>query len=121
MVYWVPRPHILITEVRGFMSRDMALRIIAFTEPLYGRVDKLHSFHNWFAMDNYDSSCRIELTTWTLRHLADAVVHIGTGSKMVAMGVSVANLALGNLITVHSDIDALEAALAATPARVHST
>lgn len=53
----------------------------------------------------------MELTTWTLRHRAKTVIHIGTFSKLVAMGVSVANLAIGNLITVHQNLDALEAAL----------
>ena len=64
-------------------------------------------------MENYESSCRVELTAWVLGHRDRTSLHIGLRSRLVAMGVSVANLALGSLIQVHNDMRSLAAALAA--------
>lgn len=100
-----------MTEVRGFMTRDMAQLIIDCAEPLYARPGRVHGFHNWLAMDNYESVCRVELTAWVLSHREQSTLHIGLRSRMVAMGVAVANLALGSLIQVHNEPKQLEAAL----------
>jgi hypothetical protein len=113
IAYWELSPQIYLTEVRGYMTRDMARLIIERAEPLYARVARLHGFHNWLDMDNYESSCRVELTSWVLRHRSKTALHIGLRSRMVAMGVTVANLALGSLIQVHNDEQSLAAALAA--------
>lgn len=96
------------------MTQEMSSLIIERAEPLYAPDSKLHGFHNWLDMTNYDSVCRVELTAWVLRHRSQSTLHIGVRSRMVAMGVSVANLALGSLIHVYSTEDALEAALQST-------
>ena len=62
-------------------------------------------------MTGYESQCRIDLTNWVLRHRAQSRLYIGMKSKLVAMGVSVANLALGNRIESYSKEAELEAAL----------
>lgn len=114
LTFWQIAPHIYVTEVRGFLTEEMSNLLIERAEPLYASVRKLHGFHNWLDMSNYDSACRVELTAWVLRHRAQSALHIGLRSRMVAMGVSVANLALGSLIQVYPNADALEAALQAT-------
>lgn len=110
---WQLRPNVYASEVSGYMSAEMARLIIELADPLYGK-GTLHGFHNWLAMSNYDSSCRVELTAWVLKHRRESALHIGLVSRMVAMGVAVANLALGNLIHVYDDETALENALQAT-------
>ena len=113
IVYWVLAPRLYMTEVRGLMTQPMSQLLMKQAEPLYAIGGKVHGFHNWFAMDNYDSVCRVELTGWVLGHRAQTGLHIGLRSRMVAMGVAVANLALGSLIQVHNEPRALEEALEA--------
>ncbi len=98
------------TEVEGHLDYDMAQVIIKQVTPMYaqGAVD---GFHCWFAMTGYDSQARVELTNWVLRNRAGSRLFIGLQSRLVAMGVSVANLALGNMIQTFSTPQALEAAL----------
>jgi hypothetical protein len=117
--YWELAPRVYVTEVRGLMTQPMSQLIMKQAEPLYAIGSKVHGFHNWFAMDNYDSVCRVELTSWVLRHRAQTGLHIGLRSRMVAMGVAVANLALGSLIQVHNEPRALEEALEALLRRGH--
>ena len=71
-------------------------------------------------MANYDSACRLDLTAWILRRRKHSVVHIATASRLVSMGVTVANLAVGGLFHVHLTEAALELALAETLAHTSS-
>jgi hypothetical protein len=110
LTFWQLSAQIYATEMRGFMTQEMSNLIIERAEPLYVPGKKLHGFHNWIEMTNYDSSCRVELTAWVLRHRAQSALHIGLRSRMVAMGVAVANLALGSLIQIYANVDELETA-----------
>jgi hypothetical protein len=114
IAYWELAPRLYMTEVRGLMTQKMAHLIIDHAEPLYARPGRIHGFHNWLAMDNYESMCRVELTSWVLSHREYSTLHIGLRSRMVAMGVAVANLALGSLIQVYNEPEALEAVLLST-------
>jgi hypothetical protein len=75
------------------------------------RTGSVAGFHHSFGMTGYDSECRIELTNWVMSHRAQSRLFIGLRSKIVAMGVSVANLALGNVIQTHASPATLESAL----------
>lgn len=113
ILYWKLTPSVYVTEMQGLMTQPMSQLIIKQTEPLYAGGGKVLGFHNWFGMENYDSVCRVELTSWVLSHRAQSGLHIGVRSRMVAMGVAVANLALGSLIYIHNEPRALEEALSA--------
>jgi hypothetical protein len=91
--------------------------IMSRAEPLYGRGRKVYGFYNWLEMSNYETACRTELTVWSLHHKQESVVHIAVASRMVAMGVTVAKLALGTVIEVHNTLDQLESALKRTLSR----
>jgi hypothetical protein len=108
--FWSISPGLYATEVRGHLSVDMARHIVRYAEPLY-QQGVLSGFHNWLEMTGYDSQSRVLLTEWVLSHRDQTHLHIGVRSKIVAMGVSVANLALGNLIRTYSSSAAMEAAL----------
>lgn len=112
--YWELTPGVFLTEVRGFMTREMARLIIERAEPLFERQPRVHGFHNWLAMENYESACRVDLTAWVLRRHAQVTNQIAFTSRIVAMGVAVANLALGNVLRVHADETSLTAALRET-------
>src|SRR5689334_9955540 len=61
IAYWELRRNVYVTEVRGYLSRDMAQLIMDRADALYRPDTKVHGFHNWFAMDNYESSSRVDL------------------------------------------------------------
>jgi hypothetical protein len=65
-----------------------------------GRTTQLCDF---WGITSYDSDFRLEHTRWGQRHrpMIDAI-HILTQSKLVAMGVSVANLAMGGMFTSYT-------------------
>lgn len=109
--WWEVAPHIYATSMRGHMTRNMADLLMARADPMYAQVDKLHGIHDWLLMTGYETSCRTELTAWVLRNKPKSALHIGVTLPLVAMGVTVANLALGNLIQVQRDRRSLEQAM----------
>jgi hypothetical protein len=109
--WWEVAPHVYATCMRGHMTRDMSDLLMARADPMYAQVDKLHGIHDWLMMSGYDTTCRTELTAWVLRNKPKSALHIGVALPLVTMGVTVANLALGNLIQVHRDKRGLEQAM----------
>jgi hypothetical protein len=107
---WQVAPGVYASCVRGHLDAKMARLIIKVGEPLYA-LGPVAGFHDWLEMTGYESQSRVDLTKWVLSHREQSRLFIGVRSKLVAMGVSVANLALGNLIEVHSSARTLESAL----------
>lgn len=107
---WRVEHGVYASEVEGHLDAEMARLIREVAEPMYalGNVD---GFHNWLDMTSYATQARVELTEWVIRHRAKTQLVIGVRSKLVEMGVGVANLALGNLIRVRTSAEALEADL----------
>jgi hypothetical protein len=67
-------------------------------------VARAHIFFDAEAMSSYDSELRTGLTAAFLEERAKiAELHVLSASKLTAMGVSVANLALGGIITSHHE------------------
>jgi hypothetical protein len=115
IAYWEMGPQICLTKAHGYMTRDMGRLIIDRAGPLYERaVGQVHGFHNWLEMENYESACRVDLTNWALHHRSQSILHVGLRSRIVAMGVAVANVALGSVIKIYQTEEALAAALAET-------
>ncbi len=69
---------------------------------------------DWARITSYESEARVEILHWT-RARPDLApnIHVLVGSKLVAMGVSVANLALGNVFHTTSDRAEFERAVLA--------
>lgn len=107
---WQCAPNIYATRVVGHLSLELARTIIPYVDPLFAK-GRVLGFHDWFKMTGYDSASRNELTAWSLRNKALAQINIGSRSRIVNMGVSVASLALGeNVVRQFSDEAELEAA-----------
>lgn len=71
-----------------------------------------HVFLSAERLDGYDSGVRIGMTELILRHRRRiASVGVLVKSKLVAMGVSVANLALGGFIKSYNSRSSYEAAI----------
>lgn len=107
---WVIAPTLYVTMTTGYMEEAHADLLESYgLERIRKAPGKLTVFHDWFDMTGYESRCRQRLTSWSLarrQHFEE--VHLGVRSKLVAMGVQVANLALGGLITAHTDRTKLE-------------
>ncbi len=71
-----------------------------------------HYFYDLWDLQVYDSPVRVDLTNYH-RAVGLQSLHALTRSRVVAMGVAVANLALGNRITVHSGRESFDQRLAA--------
>ncbi len=72
-------------------------------EAILAEAGKIAVFYDFSEMPGYDSGLRVVWTQWLQAHLRSvAKIHIVVKSKMVAMGVSVANLALGGIIQTHA-------------------
>jgi hypothetical protein len=109
---WALSSHIYVTRCVGNMGDPHADLTIEYAEEMKRRAHGhgLIVFHDWLRMTGYAPGCRKRLTAWSLANLSCyASVHMALESKIVAMGVSVANLALGGIITTHSDLASLEA------------
>ncbi len=104
IVLWVvPRRGIVVTVARGHGSTE-------FAAPLIETIDSAVSqgvrefWDDWADVTSYDSPLRVQLTEWTkARPSIAAGLHILVGSKLIAMGVNLSNLALGNTFEVTSD------------------
>ncbi len=57
-------------------------------------------FFDFWDMPAYDSPLRVETQGWGAKHRAEMEVYLCTRSKLVSMGASVGNLALGGIIKV---------------------
>jgi hypothetical protein len=65
---------------------------------------------DFWDMATYDSGLRVQCTAWGVKHRADADFFVCTRSRIVLMGLAVANLATGGLLKVHEkrpEFDAL--------------
>jgi hypothetical protein len=88
----------------GFLQRELERRTdVSICGELSEK--RVEIFFEMGAMVNYHSDLRTRLTTHFASHRAKiASFHVHTRARLVAMGVSVANLALGELITMHAAI-----------------
>ncbi len=96
---WSPAPRVIVTSFSGYGSYAFAAVIkrdtMAFAEP--GTRSLL--FTDWYDMTGYDSAARVELTRWmSWMRPRISEFHLLVRSKIVAMGVAVANLALGGWV-----------------------
>jgi hypothetical protein len=108
---WAIRP-LLVIQVIGFGDGAFGPPIVAAFESLLPSAQSLNVFFDFFAMHNYDSTLR---TLLTQRFRADlpriASLDVCTDSKLVAMGVAVANLSLGGIIRLYRERAPLFSAL----------
>ncbi len=109
-----PRPGVLHYVVEGRLSTELVKRFIEFAEQ--SPSDTMRFFHDWWEVDGYDNPARYALTRWSLAHRKQLQsADILTRSKIVKMGVSVGNIALGGFAKLHHNPTSFrEALLAAT-------
>ena len=111
--FWTLAPNVYVTSVSGHMEEAHAEAFERYgAERLRQSPGKLCVFHDWIGMTGYDSVCRQRMTAWSVPRLSHyAEVHLAVRSKIVAMGVQVANIALRGIMRAHQDRLPLEVEL----------
>jgi phage protein D len=111
---WLPARGVVVPRARGYGD----LGIVRFYTARVDRVLlanpqlRMRAFHHWLDVDRFDSKARAHLRTWAdqqAKSLADA--HYLVSSRILAMAISAAALALGRNLVAHTDEEKFEAVL----------
>jgi hypothetical protein len=94
----------LETTVREHGGEDLVDIVTQRMDSVLRDGGRIVLFFDLGEMHSYDSAMRVRWTDWLKRHLSQVEsLDVVARSKLVAMGVAVANLALGGIITVHAE------------------
>ena len=105
----------IVIQFSGHLDLAHAQHMMAAVDRLRHTGRPVDAFNDWQAMESYDHEARLALTDWVRRiRPSFRSLHILQRSKIVSMGVSVANLALGGLLRAYTDRDSFQRALATT-------
>jgi hypothetical protein len=100
---WVPCPSLLVIAIQGHGHAEFATAILESHRTLRPQAP-VHLFADVEEMTTYDSRLRTELSAGFLPDRTRiAAFHVLLKSKLVAMGVSVANLALGGIVKITTE------------------
>lgn len=97
----------------GTMTLEHASAMMAYADSVIARngARTASTFHDWTKLAGYHSEARMALTAWLLkRRKFFSAVHLASRSRLVRMGVAVANVTLDGTIEHHDDIRSLQAA-----------
>jgi len=95
---------VVYEQVSGYLEKEIVGKITHPIDRLIGQGAKPIIFNDWWELSGYDSDARLKLTDWIFWIRGKIVgSHILVRSKIVSMGVSIANLALGGMLTVYTD------------------
>jgi hypothetical protein len=112
LTLWLPTESVLVGVMDGHMTPEQSDFMIAFIERQRGAVPTLWCYHDWLDMTGYESRCRSDLTTYMLRNRSWLHMHLAAKHPLVVMGITVANLALGEHMKLLRKREELQAALA---------
>jgi hypothetical protein len=94
---------VLEVSIRGHGKEEFGPLAIRRKQAVLADAGKIAIFYDFGSMPGYDSGLRVVWTQWFQAHLRSiAGIHIVVKSKIVAMGVSVVNLAVGGIIQTHT-------------------
>lgn len=119
----VVTPHVLLVTLEGYLEAATGHAIAATIDRrLEASRGRLHLFFDLERVVNYHSEVRTGLTRVLLaRRPKVASVQVLTRSKIVKMGVAVANLTLGDVVRTFESRVAFEGALAQAKAGTEET
>lgn len=102
-----PAPGILVVTVAGYGDDDVAGLLVDCVERMVSTFGTYEAFHDWSGMTGYSTSARVRLTELVRKQRTK--VSLFFENRIIAMGVSVASLAVPTL-TSFNDRRAFEAA-----------
>ena len=107
-----PLPHIELIRAEGYAEAAVVAPILEHRDRIIRECGSIALFDDLELMTGYASAGRVGLTEWSRLNKAHiSAFHILTRSKITAMGVTVANVALGGHIRAHSRRESFEHAL----------
>lgn len=99
-----PAPGVWATHATGHIDSSLVDQFTAFGDQVLTQASETYGLHEWYGLDSYDSQARKQSVAWSARVIREfAGVHIGLRSRIVRMGVTLANVVLDNRLTVHDD------------------
>ncbi|MFO0694563.1 MAG: hypothetical protein U0230_13465 [Polyangiales bacterium] len=114
LVISAPARGVVLQRFIGHATPEVVEPITSRLERAVAQHGTLRVFDDWEEATGYESEVRVRLTEWTKRHReAIPLTHILVRSKLLAMGLSVANLAIDGGLEVHTTRAAFERELAA--------
>jgi hypothetical protein len=100
---WSPSPALLLFHMVGHGNEGFATPLLAEFDRLTAGGKRIHLFGDLGRMNDYDSMLRIRCTDHFRARLSSfESLHVHVASRLVTMAVSVANVALNGIITMHS-------------------
>jgi hypothetical protein len=113
-----PAPHTLYTRVSGrtdLAAVQLLMQAFDRVATAQGVVD---AFHDWEQVESYTPEARETYVKWSSGHRSQvSSVHLLIRSRLIAMAISVGNLAVGGFLQSYTDRKVFEQALQATIAR----
>jgi hypothetical protein len=106
-----PAPGVVLTRFSGHGQLAHAEGIMERFDAAIARYGSIVVFDDWERGEGYDSDTRVRLTEYTRARLSVVTFHILVRSRLFAMGLSVANLALGGKLVVYGSRPSFERAL----------
>ncbi|WP_437678377.1 hypothetical protein [Sorangium sp. So ce131] len=108
-----PASDVVTRRFEGYATLDLIEPALRHLEALIASGVQPLLFNDFELGTGYDSDVRTRLTAWHQRHADDVKeIHILVRPGLVAMGVTVANLAMGGRFITYTDRSAFEWALA---------
>ena len=112
LIVWQPSDSVVVFRASGHISQPFAAPVIERVEHLLDSGLHPTVFDDLEQAVSYDGVVRMEMTRFAARTASRvAATHVLVRSKLIAMTVAVANLALRQHLTVHSARDDFDAAL----------
>jgi len=112
LALWTLDQAFLVMQIVAHGDRSFVAPIVAGFERSLRHGTSVQMFVDVELMVSYDTALRTEVTAALARERKRiGCLHILVRSKIVAMGVSVANLALGGIMTIHGTPAAFQHAL----------
>lgn len=103
LIWAMPERGLIVTIGRGHGAAEFAEPFLVAANAAIAQGAR-EIWDDWAEIGSYDPATRVRITDWTRARPEIAKnIHVLVGSKLIAMGVSLANLALGNLFEVTSD------------------
>jgi hypothetical protein len=113
----VPAARVLAYRLWGHLDGAITDRLLELTEQRLATTERrVVGFHDWSELESYETSARLRMTSWVLeRRDRCEAIHILSRSRLVSMGVAVANMALGRFLVSYGpcERDRFDAALQA--------
>ena len=108
---WVPAKGLVLQRLVGHGDAELMRTMTRELDKALAEASPISIFDDFEELEGYDSEGRLHLMAWTKENWAELrMVHILVRSRVVATGLSVANVAFGGAIRSHTERPRFEAA-----------